>query len=258
MGSEQRKMMLAGALAAAAAAVCVYAFVGRSREKYAPLVPGPKDYARKAYHEEVRTQCEAVDRLAETRAPEAMPVLLDRLQNGTDEVAATSARWLGTYGDRASVQPLAKQLETRPTLVKFAVVKALEKIADPEALTALKAQVTEQSGVAADSALAIGRLKDPKTGAIPAAAEDALIEYLLSPIPKIRMGAILGLRDGGTARAPEPLRRLAADPLKGIAPAILARPVDEGRMATPEILGSPCAEAIRAIEQRLGRERGAP
>ena len=251
MPGRARNSLVAVCLLLAAVGLLGYAFWARSRDQYTPRLLGPTHYERKAFHEEPRTQCESIELLARTEGVRALPTLLEKLQSTQDEVVAVTARCLAQYGGKQAVQPLAAQLQRNSTIVKFAVVKALETIADPAALSALKSQVTPESPVASDAAWAIGRLKDPATGRIPREAEDALISYLNSPMPRVRMGAILGLADGGTERALQPLRQLAADPLKGLDPDILSRPAAEGRPPDPSILANPCGQAIRAIEQRL-------
>jgi hypothetical protein len=258
MGSETTKVLLAGVLLVASVAATVFALRGCRPESYRPPARGVEHWERKAKHAgEVRTRCVAVQELSKSPAPQAVPVLLETLTDKSAPVAAASARALGERRERRAVVPLTKQLERKSTIVKFATIKALQDIGDPRALEGLKSQVTRENALAADAAWAIGRLKDPRTGRLPKQAEDTLIKFLASPIPKIRLGAIYGLRDGGTAQALPALRKLARDPFDGILPEILARPVPEMGKPKPILLGGPCREAIRAIEARTSKKRPA-
>jgi len=256
VASQTPKVVLAAGLLAAAGVLCFVAYRSQTKEEYTPPVLGVEHWARKARHsQDVRARCAAIPRLGRSKAPQAVSALLELLSSPQAPVAEASARWLGKRREKRAVMPLVKQLERKSSIVRFATIKALQRIGDPRALEGLKSQVVRKNRLAADAAWAIGKLKDAKTGRIPRAAEDALIAYLSSPVPKIRLGALYGLRDGGTERALPALKKLAADPFGGIDPDILKTPTAEGRKATPDIIRGPCIEAIRAIETRAKKGR---
>jgi len=256
MASQTPKVALAAGLLVAAGALCFFAYRSQTKEEYAPPALGVEHWERKAKHsQDLRARCAAVPEIAKSEDPRAVPVLLETLKSKEPEVAEAAARWLGKRREKKAVEPLVKQLERKSTIVKFATIKALQRIGDPRALEGLKSQVTRENGLAADAAWAIGKLKDP-AGRIPQQAEDALIGYLSSPVPKICLGAIYGLRDGGTERALPALEKIAADPLGGLDKELISQPVMEGRTAEPEWIGRPCREAVKAIRARTKQGGG--
>ena len=262
MSSDTTKRIVAIVLTVLAVGLCIYVLWGRKTRTYTEA-PRDSDYwIRKADHPDVRTECQALAKLGRMKDPAVVPVLIEKLEKGRPAASAQAARGLALHGkgqkavaDKA-LPALTKQLERESTIVKFAVVKALRDIGDPRSLPGLQGQVRTNSVVAADAAWAIGRLKDGKTGGIPRAAEDALIGYLSSPIPRIRLGALLGLRDGGTRRALPALETLKADPLGGLDHKFISTPIVEGRVAEPDWIGRPCREAIKAIRARMKKTEG--
>ena len=260
MSSAPVKHILAVALLLGAVALLAFAF--HSRRSTAPM-SFKKDaghWDRKAHSAEPRSRSEALAKLRHYPSPQTVQTFVRALADPDPPVVAQAARGLARHPDQPKVRkealtPLMQHLERDPkqvsTTVKFAVIKALQEVGDPRALNALKNQVVAENSVAADAAWAIGRLRDGKTGRIPPAAEDALIAYLFSPIPKIRQGAILGLQTGGTERALAELKRLAADPFHGIPREYLKSPIAEIGLPKPEMIAGPCREAIKAIEARL-------
>jgi len=260
--SHGLKTAIAGLLLLVGGVLFVLVLRGRSSQTYrAPDTFREAHLARVAkYAPETRTRCEAIARLANTPTQGdgksdaiVVPALLQTLDDPNPSVAASAAQALGKRREPAAVQPLIRRLnENRPGLLTFSAIKALERIGDPAALETLQRVVEKAGELAPDAALAIGRLRDRRTGKIPQSAEDALIRYLSSPIPKVRQGALYGLREGGTRRALGPLKKLLADPFAGLDPKIVGTPLPEIGLPHPSLLGEPCQEAIEAIEVREG------
>ena len=260
--SHSVKTVIAGLLLLVGGVLFVLAFLGPSSARYRPPDTFREAHlARVAkYAPEARMRCEAIARLANTPTQGdsksdaiVVPALLQTLEDPNPSVAASAAQALGKRREPAAVQPLIRRLnEDRPGLLTFSAIKALERIGDPAALETLQRVVEKAGELAPDAALAIGRLRDRRTGKIPRSAEDALIRYLSSPIPKLRQGALYGLREGGTRRALGPLKKLLAAPFAGIDPEIVNTPLPGLGLPQPSIIGEPCREAIEAIEVREG------
>jgi HEAT repeat protein len=230
------------------------AVMHRSRqEQYRAPVRGIAEWRRSAEgSSDVREQCQAVVQIGRSNDPAAAATLVSLLDSPHLPVVTVAARELGRRKATIAVEPLIRVLEQPDPNVKFATIKALQDIGDGRAAQALRHQVRDENPFAADAAWALGRLKDAATGVIPSAAEEMLIELLESPHPRIRQGAVLGLRDGGTERALPALQKLLADPFHGFDPELLKTPVMEGELPSPEILAAPCRDAIEAIQKRSG------
>lgn len=251
-------------LVAAAAVFFTYVLRGRKDEAYRPETLGAEHWARKVDHPDTKTRCEALATLSQSPSAETVAIFVRKLDDPSPPVVAAAARALASHPEkslvaRKAVMPLMKKLddpENTPTMIEFAAIKALEKIGDPRALPALRKHVTARNPLAADAAWAIAGLKDPRTGRIPAEAEDALIEYLGSQRPRIVLGAIFGLRDAGTERALGALRKLAAAPFANFPKALLNRTLPEFGKPQPAMIGNPCREAIKAIQARTKAGQG--
>jgi HEAT repeat protein len=204
-----------------------------------------------------RERCKAVREIAASGSPGTDDILIDLLKEKDEYVAATAANALGRRGKPKAVEPLVEQLNHPGRSAKFAAIAALARLGDPRAAPALEREASQNRLFAGDAAAALGRLKDAKTGGIAVAAEDALIGLLKSSSPRVRLGAILGLKQGGTARALPALEELAARPFEGLDRAAITRPVMEGQVAKPEWIAKPCRQAIGVIRERMAKAGGA-
>ncbi|MFO7898122.1 MAG: hypothetical protein R6V58_03565 [Planctomycetota bacterium] len=242
-----------------------YVVRGRRAGRYTEKELGTDHQTRVALHgDEPRAQVEAAIELGKPKdTPEERELARATLEEVVQDkgaaapVTAAAARSLGKMKDPRSVPAIARRLEQpseETTMVKFAAIKALERIADPSGFEALTRQVTADNSVATDAAWAMGELRDPDTGRIPPYVEDKLIEYLKHPAPKIRIGAIYGLEEGGTEKGLAALRELAKHPFRGIRPSILEQPLPEMGKPKPGLILAPCRRAIQAIEARIGAE----
>lgn len=262
---DRIKAPLAVLLFLAAAGCLFYVIRGRRAGGYREKELGTDHQVRVALHgDEPRAQVESIIELSKPKEkPEerelARATLEEVVRNRevAAPVTAAAARSLGKMKDPRSVPAIAKRLEEpseEPTMVKFAAIKALERIGDPSGFEALTRQVTADNSVATDAAWAMGELRDPDTGRIPPYVEDKLIEYLKHPVPKIRIGAIYGLEEGGTEKGLAALRELAKHPFRGIRPSILNTALPEMGKPKPVLILAPCRRAIEAIEARIGAE----
>lgn len=259
MPSERVKTCIAGGCVLAALGVLGWTVYSRRSGQSAGFVPTVGQALHRAQSsEDPREACTAVSEIGRSSDGEAVPVLVRLLESPREAVAAAAARELGRRREGSAVQMLVKQLDRADPVVQFAAIKALEDIGAPAAVAGLQKIVGDLGPFAADAAWALGRLKDPATGRIPRAAENALIGYLASPVPRIRLGAVYGLKDGGTSRALPALEKLARNPFDGLHPAILAKPAVENKMPEPEWIAKPCREAMEAIESRSMQKGGTP
>jgi hypothetical protein len=241
-----RRLAAAGLLAAALVAC---AFAARSRVRGPG--GGPDDAAywvRQAQSPNLRSQWVALARLGESGAPEAYPVLLEKLQASPHaEIRRAAAAALGAFGSSRAVATLLRAARgDRSPVVQLAAVRALGRIGDASALPGLTELCRGKYRWAEQAAEMIGRLDSPE-------AEDVLLGALGSPDPDIRAGAVRGLGHCGTARARDVLRRLrdtAARSPEGRGP---YKPLPGGGDGGP--LVTACSDAIEAISARLGTGR---
>lgn len=86
-------------------------------------------------HKNHRVASSAAYALGEIRDNEAVPALINALENDRDHMRRIVAHALGKIGDRRAVQPLIEVLsnETQPLAVQVAVTMSLGRIGDPEA-----------------------------------------------------------------------------------------------------------------------------
>ena len=251
MASGGLKQTVAVICFLAAVVLLVAAFRGLQRDEYRPRPRGLQHWGRQAEEsKDTREACLAVTEIGRSRSPQAREKLVGLLENKRAPVAAAAARELGRRGEKEALGPLVRQLKRPEPTVRFATIKALQDIGDVSATGALKAHAHVENPFGADAAWALGRLKDAKTGKIPTAAEDALIDLLASNSPRIRLGAIYGLKDGGTKRALRPLERLAADPFRGFSKELISKPVVERGLPQAGWVAGPCRDAIKAIRAR--------
>lgn len=234
----------------AALIVFVCVLWSRSRPEQGPPPPSQIDrLVARTRSGEVRAQCQAIAALGQARSPRALPVLLHKLKHPRANVREAAARALGHYGDPKAVKPLVGALDDKRARVRFSAVRALGRLADPGALPALKQRVDSGDTLAADAALAIGKLKTPK-------AESVLLKALFSPRMNVRLGAIDGLALCGTREAIAPLEKLLRNPLAGLDPAFLARADAVGETIEPIQVAGPCKRTLAAVRARA--ERGKP
>jgi len=259
------KTALALLALAGAVVLCYFAYEGLRAKAPQPEPPDLEDYARKArYGTDPRARCEAIQKVGRDASPDAVPVLLETLQDPNEYVAAASARFLGKRRVTEAVEPLTRQLERDSRDLRRATIYALGDIGHPSAAKALAGQITARNPFAADAAWAMGKLRDPKTGGIPDDAEQALIELLDSSVLRIRIGAIHGLRLGARSQAAvDALDDLKRDPKRGLDEAIFTDPrTGKPRMILEKFPASPthitifCQWAIDAIRARMGEKEG--
>jgi len=167
--------------------------------------------------------------------PRSLPVLIEALESGNEEVQEAAVKALGELGDERALQPFLRYMGNPKSDMLWAVAEALPKLG-PASLSPLLASLTHKNwAVRQTAAEALGNLKNPaavggligslddQNRGVSASAANALgkignpraveplIKALSSPEPWLRRSAAKSLGNMGDKRAVEPLKKLFRD-----------------------------------------------
>jgi HEAT repeat protein len=144
-------------------------------------------------------QAHAVRTLGKCKAAEAVPALLDRLENPKWDHRGYAIESLGAIGDRGAVPALMTLLQTDDRWERERAVRALAAIGDERAVPALMDALNDdESTVSAAAVLALADL-----GAVDAA--NRILDYLSSDAEGLRSAAAEALGRLGIGRSVERL-----------------------------------------------------
>lgn len=156
-------------------------------------------------HPDYKVRQEAVRQLQKTRNPEAVPLLIDALQDTTVGVRRLAIRALGRFKDPRAIRPLIGQLAHPACHVHKTAHEELARIGDAAVPALVAALADPEQRIRRGAALILGEL-DRKDAA------EALLPLLTDPVVEVRRCVLSALETLRVEAAREPLAALLPDP----------------------------------------------
>lgn len=155
--------------------------------------------------DDYRARLRAIGLIEEQEVRDAVPRSIDLLRDKEMPVRAAAASTLGTLGDRRAVEPLIASLGDPMSVVRRAAMRALSRLRDERMRDPIMRILRSDPSFA---------LRLEAVATLTALKDDAVLSALQAALTDadddVRAAAALALAQIGDARAPPPLREMAA------------------------------------------------
>jgi len=149
--------------------------------------PNIDTYVRQLQYPNTDMRVYAAEKLGQSKNPNAVPHLIQALNDEKLSVRLAAIDALGHLQDHRATQPLLPFLRNERLRFVFATIEALGRIGDPNAVDSLNAIVTDNLPTIRLAAIdALGQIGNPK-------ATDVLIEQIKNPSSDVRRMTALAM-----------------------------------------------------------------